>query len=275
MQKISFKDKILDLSTPAIMGILNVTPDSFYDGGSHNSNDDILEKANTMIQEGADIIDIGAISTRPGAENISLEEELQRIIPAISFLRKQFPEIILSTDTWRSEVAQQSIDHGADMINDISGGTFDDDILEVVKKNNVPYILMHIQGKPSNMQIDPDYKNVVNEISEFFEAQIEKLEKYNKIILDPGIGFGKSLEHNYEILAKLKEFKKFKYPILIGLSRKSLINKVLKTTPGNALNGTTTLNTIALLNGANILRVHDVQEAVEVKKLVLQYHKEI
>ncbi len=234
----------------------------------------ILKKVNTMICDGADIIDIGAISTRPGAEDVKQEEELQRIIPAIEILRLHFPEIILSVDTWRSEVAQKCIETGADIINDISGGSFDEDILEVVKENNVPYILMHIQGKPSNMQDNPVYDDVIKDISGFFKKQIEKLKGYDKIILDPGIGFGKSLEHNYEILAGLNEFKKFNFPILIGLSRKSLINKALKINPKDALNGTTALNTIALLNGANILRVHDVKEALEVKKLVLQYQKE-
>ncbi len=274
MHKITCKDKILDLSTPAIMGILNLTPDSFYDGGRHNSENDILIMVTKMLQDGADIIDIGAISTRPGAKNVKQEEELLRIIPSVKLIRKQFPEIIISVDTWRSSVAQQCIDQGADIINDISGGSFDADILDTVKKNDVPFIMMHIQGRPSIMQNNPVYDNVIKDISGFFEKQIRKLGGYEKIILDPGIGFGKSLEHNYEILAGLKEFQKFGLPLLLGLSRKSLINKVLKTNPEHALNGTTALNTIALLNGANILRVHDVKEAVEVKKLVLQYQKE-
>ncbi|MCD4727285.1 MAG: dihydropteroate synthase [Pirellulales bacterium] len=264
--------KTIDLSKPLIMGILNLTPDSFYDGGKYNSEKDILCQTEKMINEGAAIIDIGAVSTRPGAEDISEKEEIKKLTPVIKSLKNHFPSLTISVDTYRSTIAENMINNGADIINDISGGCFDKKMLEIIAKYDVPYILMHIKGTPKNMQKNPVYTDVVKEIKDFFKTQLSQIKKIkgntNNIILDPGFGFGKTLEHNYQILNNLKEFKTLGQPILVGVSRKSMINKLLNTTPAKALNGTTVLNTISLLNGANILRVHDVKEAVEAVKIV-------
>lgn len=275
--RLQFGDKELDLNTPKIMGILNLTPDSFYDGGKFNSDNDIHIRVETMLLEGADIIDIGAVSTKPGADEVSEEEELNRLLPVVKTISSVFPETIISVDTYRSEVARLSINEGAHIINDISGGTFDKQMAQTIAELNVPYILMHIKGSPKNMQDKPEYKNVTNDVFSFFEKQLEILNSYqvyDNIILDPGFGFGKNLEHNYKLLKNLDKLKRLGYPILAGVSRKSMINKVLDSLPENALNGTTVVNTIALLNGANILRVHDVKAANEAIK-ICNYYKTV
>ena len=262
--------KFPDLSTPVVMGILNVSPDSFYDGGSYIEEKNYLLKVEEMTSSGALIIDIGGTSTRPGAGEISIEEEWKRIGPVIRAVRKHFNKTCISVDTFSANIAEKALDIGANMINDISGGTFDKKMAIIIGKYNVPYVLMHIQGRPGNMQQNPLYNDVVEEIATFFTGQIKTFTEHgaSKLILDPGFGFGKTLEHNYALLNNLNRFTSFGYPILAGLSRKSMINQVIGTSPEDALNGTTVLNTIALLNGAKILRVHDVKEAVEAVKLV-------
>ena len=286
-----FKNKALDLRSPAVMGILNVTPDSFFDGGKYNSEKTILIHAEKMIAEGADIIDIGACSTRPDAEEVSEDEELKRLIPAIKFVRNKFADIIISADTFRPKAAEEAVNAGADMINDVSGGQLflatgnsllavqpatsnqqpgaDEPMFKIISRLKVPYVLMHSKGTPQTMQKNPQYKDVVKEVKDYFIEKIEKLKslKAGQIILDPGFGFGKNLEHNYSLLKNLAEFKNPGLPILVGISRKSMINKTLGTKPETALNGTTAANTIALMNGANILRVHDVKEAKEAVKI--------
>ena len=262
-------------SKPIIMGILNLTTDSFYDGGKLGSEKKILLHVEKMISEGASIIDIGAISTRPGAEEIPEEQEFEKLLKVQKSINKHFPDAILSVDTFRSQIAKTIIENGAHIINDISGGTYDKKMFEVIAKYHVPYILMHIQGTPKSMQQNPQYDDVVNEIKLFFEQQLAKLAQLgvtNNIILDPGFGFGKTLEHNYKLLHHLNSFKELGHPILAGISRKSMINKILNIKPQSALNGTTILNTIALMNGANILRVHDVKEASEAIKIVEFYN---
>lgn len=265
----------LDFEQPKVMGILNLTRDSFYDGGNWLNEKDYLNKVDQMLKEGASIIDIGAVSTRPGAQVLSENEELERLIPALQNISTRFPDTVLSVDTFRNEVARMAMDSGADMINDISGGTMDNEMLPLIAKLNAPYIMMHMQGNPATMQINPTYNDVVEEIFSFFQQQINQLTDLgfqNSIIIDPGFGFGKTVEHNYDILSRLSQFSELHLPILAGLSRKSMINRVLKTKPENALNGTTILNTLALLNGASILRVHDVKEAMQAIKLV-EYYK--
>ena len=266
---LNFEDKSLSLHKPVVMGILNLSPDSFFDGNHNNTIDGLIKQTGKMLDEGAKIIDIGAISTRPGAKFISEEEEIKRLMMVLPELIKIFPKVVFSIDTVRANIAKKVIETGAKMINDISGGTMDDKMFETIASLQVPYVLMHIQGTPQNMQDDPKYKNVVLEIEQFFINQINKFDKlgFSQIILDPGFGFGKTVENNYEILKNLKTFSKFGFPLLAGVSRKSMINKVLGTTPQTALNGTTVLNTIAVLNGVKILRVHDVKEAVEVINL--------
>lgn len=254
------------------MGILNITPDSFYDGGKYKNEADILFQTEKMLTEGATFIDVGAYSSRPGATHISEKEELKRILPVIELLVKYFPEIIISVDTFRSEIAKKTIENGAAIINDISGGKMDEKMFQTVAKLQVPYILMHMLGTPQNMQQNPVYEDVTKDIIRFFSEQIFKLHqlKMNDIIIDMGFGFGKTLQHNYEILSNLALFKNLDAPILIGISRKSMLYKPLDITANEALNATTAANTIALLNGANILRVHDVKEAVEAIKIVNQ-----
>ena len=254
------------------MGILNITPDSFYDGGKYKNEADILFQTEKMLNEGATFIDVGAYSSRPGAAHISEKEELKRILPVIDLLVKYFPEIIISVDTFRSEIAKKTIENGAAIINDISGGKMDEKMFQTVAELQVPYILMHMLGTPQNMQQNPVYEDVTKDIIRFFSEQIFKLHqlKMNDIIIDMGFGFGKALQHNYEILSNLALFKNLDAPILIGVSRKSMLYKPLDITANEALNATTAANTIALLNGANILRVHDVKEAVEAIKIVNQ-----
>ena len=262
---INIRGKLFDLSKPKVMGILNLTPDSFYDGGVHNEINNIENHVNMMVEDGMDILDIGGYSSKPGAKNISLDEEMTRVIPILKHIRKIFPDLIISIDTFRSKIASMSLDEGADMINDISGGTLDKNMMSVVSKNNCPYILMHMQGNPQNMQNDPSYENVTLEIIQYLAQRIKIAHDNNivDIIVDPGFGFGKTLEHNFEILNNLEKFNVLDTPILAGFSRKSMIYKTLKTSSEKALNGTSSLNTIALTKGAKILRVHDVKEAKE------------
>ena len=269
---INCKGTLIDLALPKVMGILNITPDSFFDGGKYKNESDFLSQTEKMLLEGATFIDVGAYSSRPGAKHISEEEELQRIVPVINLLVKNFPEIIISVDTFRSKVAKETIQTGAAIINDISGGKMDDNMFSTVANLQVPYILMHMLGTPQNMQKNPVYENVTKEIISFFAAQIHKLHqlKLNDVIIDVGFGFGKTIDHNFEILKNLSLFKSLDAPILAGISRKSMLYKTLDISAQEALNATTSANTIALLNGANILRVHDVKEAVEAVKIVNQ-----
>lgn len=269
---INCKGKLIDFSTPRVMGILNITPDSFFDGGKYKNESDILTQVEKMLTEGATFIDVGAYSSRPGAIHISEEEELQRIVPIIKLLTHHFPNIIISVDTFRSNVAIKTIEAGAAIINDISGGKMDKDMFATVAQLQVPYIIMHMLGTPQNMQQNPQYNDVTKEVISFFAEQLFKLHqlKVNDILIDVGFGFGKTIEHNYELLKNLSLFQNIDAPILAGISRKSMLYKPLGITPKSALNATTSANTIALLNGANILRVHDVKEAMEAIKIVSQ-----
>ncbi len=260
---------LLSLHSPQVMGILNVTPDSFFDGGRYTRQDALLRQAEQMLKEGAAILDIGGMSSRPGAEIISVEEELQRVLPAIEALHQAFPQAILSIDTIRGRVAEEAVGAGAAIVNDISAGAFDESMYPTVARLQVPYILMHMKGSPKTMQDNPDYEDVVQTVLDFFIAEVGKLRALDvhDIVLDPGFGFGKTVEHNYQLLKQMHLFKILDLPLLAGLSRKSMINKVLKTKPEQALNGTTALNMVALQQGAKILRVHDVRPAMEAVKL--------
>lgn len=259
----------LDFSTSQVMGIINVTPDSFYDGGTNRTNDAVILTAEKHLKEGATILDIGGMSSRPGAELISEEEELSRVIPALQLVLKYFPSALISIDTFRGKVAEEALSNGASIINDISAGRFDESIVEVVAKRKCPYIIMHMQGIPQNMQQNPSYENVVKEVKAFFEERVAFMNRQGvkNLILDVGFGFGKTVAHNYQLLSCLKEFKAFGYPILAGVSRKSMLTKLLEITIEQSLNATTVANTLALVNGANILRVHDVKEAVEAVRI--------
>jgi dihydropteroate synthase len=269
----SCNGKIIKFNKPLIMSIVNITPDSFYDGGKYDSESDVLKDVEEKINSGANIIDIGASSTRPNSDEITEKEEWKRLKDVLISVRANFPDILLSVDTYRASVAKKSAEHGIDIINDISGGNLDSLMFKTVADLNIPYILMHIQGKPKTMQNNPKYLNVVEEVKKDFESKINQLINlgFNKIILDPGFGFGKSLENNYQLLKSLNIFSSFNYPILAGVSRKSMINRVIGTNPVTALNGTTVLNTIALQNGASILRVHDAFEAKQAIELVEFY----
>tara|TARA_R110002096_G_scaffold386418_3_gene580473 strand:- start:15845 stop:16726 length:882 start_codon:yes stop_codon:yes gene_type:complete len=262
--------KLYSLDHPLIMGILNISPDSFYDGGRYENRESILHQVKKMREEGADIIDIGAASSRPGASIISPKEEIKRLEPSLKLIREEFPDQIVSVDTFHSETAKASADFGAHMINDISGGIMDPLMVKTMGKLDLPYIMMHMQGQPQNMQDSPKYENLLGEICYFFSEQIAKFQDagLKDIILDPGFGFGKTLEHNYELLAKFEEFHIFEKPLLVGLSRKSMIYKLLENDPENALNGTTVAHSMALQKGAHILRVHDVRAAKEAAKIV-------
>jgi dihydropteroate synthase len=266
---LNIKGSLLDLSSPKIMGILNVTPDSFYDGGVYSNEKEVLKQVEKMILDGVDIIDVGGYSSKPGAKTINIKEEEKRVLPIIKLIYKTFKKTIISVDTFRSEIAEKSLNAGASIINDISGGDFDNNIYKIAERYKATYIMMHMKGNPSNMQINPTYKNINYEIIKDLSKKIDFAQKKGvcDIIIDPGFGFGKTIEHNYQILNNLKLYKVLHKPILIGVSRKSMIYKLLKTDPSKALNGTTALNTIALINGANILRVHDVKQANEVIKL--------
>ena len=266
--------KILSLEKPVVMGILNITADSFYDGGKFSSDKSALEQVSKMLEEGASIIDIGASSSKPGSVAIDEKEEIQKIENILKLLVKEFPTSIFSVDTFRASVAETALANGAGIINDISGGEMDARMFPFIAKETVPYIMMHMQNTPKTMQDAPQYKNVVSEVFEYFEQRLNQLKSLgaSDIIIDLGFGFGKTMEHNYSLLKNLSLFKKFELPILAGLSRKSMINKPLNISPKQALNGTTVLNTLALMNGANILRVHDVKEAMEAIKLVEYYN---
>ncbi|MGE0088638.1 MAG: dihydropteroate synthase [Bacteroidales bacterium] len=271
---IQIRGKLMDLSEPKVMGILNLTPDSFYDGGRHNSTEKVLQYVGNMVSEGLDILDIGAYSTKPGAKELSEKEELDRLIPVLKLLKSEYPDLILSVDTFRSEIARIAVaDYSVDIINDISAGDMDKKMFEVIAKLNVPYIMMHMQGTPQTMQLNPEYKNVVKDVIQYFSEKVSraKLLGINDVILDPGFGFGKTMEHNYQLLRYLPDFRIFELPLLVGLSRKSMIYKTLNTTPDESLNGTTILNTLSLLGGATILRVHDVREAKEAITLYLKF----
>ncbi len=268
--------KKLLFEKPLVMAIVNLTPDSFYDGGKYSDVNDVLRDAEEKIKQGADIIDIGAASSRPNAKEIDETEEWERLEPVLKELRKKFPEIFISVDTYRSSIAKKVAELGADIINDISGGNLDKEMFAMISKLDVAYVLMHMQGTPQTMQQNPEYGDVVFEVKNELEQKINRLTELNfkNIILDVGFGFGKNNEHNYQLLKQLPQFSELGFPILTGVSRKSMINKIIHTNPVTALNGTTVLNTIALLNGAKILRVHDVTEAKQAIELV-EFYKEV
>ena len=274
---INIKGRLLDLGEPQVMGILNVTPDSFYDGSRKQTEEDIRVRVEQIIAEGGSMIDIGAYSSRPGADDVSVEEEMRRLRMGMKIVREVAPDIPVSVDTFRADVARMAVEEtGADVINDISGGELDKDMFATVSKMGVPYILMHMQARNkdsfsvSSMQLVPHYDNLMKEVLLYFAEKVQKLRDMGQkdIILDPGFGFSKTLEHNYELMNHLEELQVFELPILSGISRKSMIYKLLGGTPHEALNGTSVLNTISLMKGASILRVHDVKEAVEVVKIV-------
>ena len=259
------KGQLIDLATPKVMGILNVTPNSFFDGGKYKNESEILSRVEKMLNEGATFIDIGAYSSKPSAEFVSEEEELQRIVPIVQLILEHFPETLISIDTFRSEVANACIENGAAIINDISAGNLDMKMLETIAKYNVPYIMMHMRGTPQTMQTMTNYDNIVKEILFYFSERVAKARSFgiNDLIVDPGFGFAKTLEQNYEVLQKMEFFEMLELPLLAGISRKSMIYKTLHSSAEEALNGTTVLNTIALTKGAKILRVHDVKETME------------
>jgi dihydropteroate synthase len=269
---LNVRGTLLDLSKPRIMGILNLTPDSFYDGGRNNNLNDALKKTEQILSEGADLIDIGAYSSRLGAEHISEETESVRLIPVLRAIVSEFPDAILSIDTFRSGIARMAVNEGAAMINDISAGAMDSAMFQTIANLGVPYIIMHMKGTPQTMASQNDYENITTEVCQYFASRIQELKNMGVIdlIVDPGFGFAKNLEQNYELLANLEHLKSTGHPVLAALSRKSMIYKLLETDAEHALNGTTAANTIALLKGANILRVHDVKEAKEVVKIVNQ-----
>jgi len=266
---INCKGQIIDLSTPKIMGILNITPNSFYDGGKYSLENNAIAQVEIMLNEGATFIDIGAYSSKPNAEFVSEEEELSRIIPVVKALIKEFPRAILSIDTFRSSVAQECLNNGAAIINDISAGSLDEKMMEVIASNKVPYIMMHLRGTPQTMQNQTNYEHLINEILTYFSDKINKARSLgiNDLIIDPGFGFAKTTDQNYEILSNLELLKVLELPILAGISRKSMIYKTLDINAEEALNGTTVLNTIAITKGASIIRVHDVKQAMECVKL--------
>ena len=268
---INVRGKLVDLSEPQIMGILNVTPDSFYSGSRKQTQDEVKERVEQIVAEGGQMIDIGAYSSRPGADDVSQEEEMRRLRMGMGIVREIAPDIPVSVDTFRADVARMCVEElGVDIINDISGGELDKDMFATVAKLGVPYILMHMKGNPQNMQNNPHYDNLMKEILMYFAEKVQQLRDLGQkdIILDPGFGFAKTVEHNYELMNHMDELKIFELPILSGISRKSMIYKLLGTNPQEALNGTTILNTISLLKGASILRVHDVKEAREVAIMV-------
>ena len=266
---INCKGQIIDLTTPKIMGILNITPNSFYDGGKYSLEKNAISQVEKMLKEGATFIDIGAYSSKPNAEFVSQEEELIRIIPVVKAILKEFPEAMLSIDTFRSSVAQECLNNGAALINDISAGSLDEKMMKLISKYNVPYIMMHLRGTPQTMQSQTNYEHLINEMITYFSDKVNKARSLgiNDLIIDPGFGFAKTTDQNYEILSNLELFKVLELPILAGVSRKSMIYKPLEVTANDALNGTTVLNTISITKGANIIRVHDVKEALECIKL--------
>ncbi|HLW09898.1 MAG TPA: dihydropteroate synthase [Fermentimonas sp.] len=268
---ININGSLISLSTPLVMGILNVTPNSFYSDSRKQSEFDIISRCREIINEGGSIIDVGAQSTSPSSSFLTAKEEANRLMPALKLIRKEFPDVILSIDTFYADVAKQAVEeYGANIINDISGGEIDDRMFSVVAELNVPYILMHMRGVPQTMQQMTDYEDLIQDIIYYFSEKKAKLNLLgvSDVIIDPGFGFSKSVSQNYELMAYLKYFHIFDEPILVGVSRKSMIYKLLETTPEESLNGTTVLNTVSLLSGANILRVHDVKEAAECVRII-------
>ena len=272
---INCKGNLIDLSTPKIMSIVNTTPDSFYDGGQYNTIEKALQKVEVDISNNATFIDIGGYSSKPNAAHVTEEEELKRTIPVIEAILKSFPEAVISIDTFRGKVAKEAIDAGAALINDISAFELDKEMINTLKTYKVPYILMHMLGTPQNMQNNPSYKNVVKDIIQFLSNKIKELKTFgiHDIIIDPGFGFGKTLSNNYELIANLNYFKTLKHPLLVGVSRKSIIYKLLNINSLDSINGTTALNMYSLLNGANILRVHDTKEAKECIRIFNEIQK--
>lgn len=264
--------KQLNINTPLVMGVLNCTDDSFYEGSRSLQLSDLQKRIDQMISEGATIIDIGGQSTKPGTVQIDTETEIERIKGALEYIKRIYPQQWVSIDTTRSEVAQYAVTHGADLVNDISAGNMDEKMIPTVATLKVPYICMHMQGRPETMQLSPGYVHVTNDVIAFFKQKVTTLKDagIHDIIIDPGFGFGKTIDHNYQLMHELELFHQLELPLLVGISRKSMIYKLLRTTPVDALNGTTVLNTIALMKGANILRVHDVKEANEVIKIYQQ-----
>ena len=271
MITLNLRGRLLELREPLIMGILNVTPDSFFSESRTPDEEHIAQRVKQMMNDGADMIDIGGYSSRPGADDVSTEEEMNRLRRGLRIIRKLYPDVPVSVDTFRADVARMCIEEeGADIINDISGGMMDRQMFRTVAQLHVPYIMMHMQGTPDSMQLAPHYDNLRQEVMLYFAERIDRLCQMGvkDIIVDPGFGFGKTMEHNYELMAHLEDFHVFGLPLLVGISRKSMIYKLLGDTPQTSLNGTTVLNTIALTKGAHILRVHDVKEAVEAKRIV-------
>jgi len=272
-QYINAGGKLLDLAIPRVMGILNITPDSFYSGSRYSTDEDILSAATRMLEDGADILDVGGYSSRPGAADISIQEEGARVLKAIKLISREFPEAIISVDTFRADIAREAVvECGANMINDISGGDADSEMFFTIENLNVPYILMHMKGNPRSMQNKPVYEDIVADILKWFGERIFRLNSsgVKDIIIDPGFGFGKTIDHNFELLRRLGDFSIAGLPVVVGISRKSMIWKTLDISADEALNGTTALNAIALFNGADILRVHDVKEAVQTVQLILR-----
>lgn len=268
---INVNGQLMDLSYPQVMGILNITPDSFYAGSRTQTETEIVERAIRIIQEGGSIIDVGAYSSRPDAEHISPEEETERLRKGLRIIRRELPDAVISVDTFRADVARMCVEeYGTDIINDISAGNMDEDMLPTVARLGVPYVMMHMQGTPQDMQLHPHYENIVKEVLYYFSEKVQKLRDMGAkdLIIDPGFGFGKTLEHNYELLNKMEELQIFGLPVLVGVSRKSMIYKLLDGTPETALNGTSIVNAIALMKGADILRVHDVKAAAEAIRIV-------
>ncbi len=268
---INVNGQLMELQSPQVMGILNITPDSFYAGSRKQTEADILSRTRQILEEGASIIDIGAYSSRPNAEHISPDEEMQRLRTALHLINRDFPDAVISIDTFRADVARMCVEeYGAAIINDISAGQMDEQMFTTIAQLGVPYIIMHMQGTPQDMQTNPHYENLLKEVFFYFSEKVQKLRDLGvkDIILDPGFGFGKTLEHNYQLMNHLEEFSVFDLPLLVGISRKSMIYKLLGSTPEEALNGTSILNTIALLKGANFLRVHDVKAATEAIAIV-------
>jgi dihydropteroate synthase len=268
---INVNGRLMDLSEPQVMGILNVTPDSFYAGSRAETEQDIIRRLHQIVDEGASIVDIGGYSSRPDAEHISAEEEMNRLRNGLEIIRKHRPEVVVSVDTFRADVARMCVEeYGAAIINDISAGQMDGQMFTTIARLGVPYIIMHMKGTPQDMQVNPQYGHFLKEVFYYFSEKVQRLRDLGvkDIIIDPGFGFGKTLEHNYELMNHLEEFSLFELPLLVGVSRKSMIHKLLDITPQEALNGTTVLNSVALLKGADILRVHDVKEAVESVRII-------
>jgi len=268
---LNLNGRILDLAQPVVMGIINVTPDSFFDGGKYKTDKKVVKRAEEILEQGGTVIDIGAVSTQPGKEGISTKDEIDRLLPAVKAVRKEFPDAFISIDTYRSWVALKVIEEcGPCIVNDVSGGNFDVHMFDTIGKLGVPYVLMHMQGTPLKMQENPVYEDIIRDISLFFTERVKQLTKagVKDVIIDPGFGFGKLLEHNYELLNRLDSFKVFQLPLMVGVSRKGMIYRLLGSNPEEALNGTSVVNTLALMGGADILRVHDVREAIEAVRIM-------